>query len=86
MTWGLKRFSLTKKVPLAISRGTTSAVVRLELSVERDGFYGTETVEQVLRDVLPRLNRLDSLLPQRMDPLRLDAQSARPLCCFLCRL
>ena len=40
MTWALKRFSLTKKVPLAISRGTTSAVVRLELSVERDGFCG----------------------------------------------
>ena len=84
MTWALKRFSLTKNVPLAISRGTTSAVVRLELSVERDGFcgrgetggfetghrfYGTETVEQELRDLLPRLNRLDSLLPQRMDPL-----------------
>tara|TARA_B100000475_G_scaffold52576_1_gene36155 strand:- start:798 stop:1208 length:411 start_codon:yes stop_codon:yes gene_type:complete len=69
MTWALKRFSLTENVPLAISRGTTSAVVRLELSVERDGFYGTETVEQELRDALPRLNRLDSLLPQRMDPL-----------------
>ena len=84
MTWALKRFSLTKNVPLAISRGTTSAVVRLELSVECDGFcgrgetggfetghrcYGTETVEQELRNVLPRLNRLDSLLPQRMDPL-----------------
>ena len=40
MTWALKRFSLTKNVPLAISRGTTSAVVRLELSVERDGFCG----------------------------------------------
>ena len=49
-------------------------------------FYGTETVDQELQDVLPRLNRLDSLLPQRMDPLLLDAQSARPLCCFLCRL
>ena len=69
MTWALKRFSLTKNVPLAISRGTTSAVVRLKLSVERDGFYGTETVDQELRGVLPRLNRLDSLLPQRMDPL-----------------
>ena len=40
MGWALKRFSLTKAVPLTISRGTTAAVVRLELRLERDGLVG----------------------------------------------
>ena len=84
MAWALRRFSLTKNVPLAISRGTTAAVVRLELSVERGGIcgrgetggfetghrsYGTESVEEELQTLLPRLNTLDSLLPQRVEPL-----------------
>ena len=40
MGWALTRFSLTKAVPLTISWGTTAAVVRLELRVERDGLVG----------------------------------------------
>ena len=40
MAWALRRFSLTKNVPLAISRGVTAAVVRLELTVERNGVCG----------------------------------------------
>ena len=40
MGWALTRFSLTKAVPLTISRGTTAAVVRLELRLERDGLVG----------------------------------------------
>ncbi len=40
MGWALRRFSLTKAVPLTISRGTMAAVVRLELGLERDGLVG----------------------------------------------
>ncbi|MFM7313434.1 MAG: hypothetical protein ACKO0M_09745, partial [Cyanobium sp.] len=36
----LHRFALTKAVPLAISRGTTSAVEHLLLEVEHDGLTG----------------------------------------------
>ena len=40
MGWALTRFSLTKAVPLTISRGTTAAVVRLQLRLEGDGLVG----------------------------------------------
>ena len=40
MGWSLRRFSLAKAVPLAISRGTIAAVQRLELSISRDGITG----------------------------------------------
>ena len=84
MGWGLRRFSLTKAVPLAISRGTTSAVQRLELSISRDGITGRgetggfetghrafslEAVEQELLALLPQLDALDPDLPQRFEPL-----------------
>ena len=39
MAWSLRRF-LTKAVPLAISRGTTSVVEHLELRLEHDGVIG----------------------------------------------
>ena len=87
MGWGLRRFSLTKAVPLAISRGTTSAVQRLELSIRRDGItgrgetggfetghraYSTDAVEQELQALLPRLEGLDPFVAQGFEPLLAD--------------
>ena len=87
MGWGLRRFSLTKAVPLAISRGTTSAVQRLELSISRDGItgrgetggfetghrgYSTDAVEIELQTLLPRLEGLDPSVPQGFEPLLAD--------------
>ena len=84
MAWSLKRFSLTKDVPLTISRGTTAAVVRLELKLQQDGWIGRgetggfetghrafalDAVEQELLAVLPRLEALDPKNPQQFDPL-----------------
>ena len=40
MGWFLRRFSLTKAVPLAISRGTTAQVEHLELTFSLDGCIG----------------------------------------------
>ena len=66
----LERFTLTKAVPLAISRGTTSAVTRLRLQIEHQGTVGQgetggfetghraytlEAVEAELVAVLPAL-------------------------------
>ena len=74
MGWSLRRFPLTKAVPLAISRGTTSAVERLELCLSHDGItgrgetggldtghrsYGLDGIEAELQGALPALNRLD---------------------------
>ena len=84
MAWALRRFSLTKDVPLTISRGTTAAVVRLELRLDRSGCVGRgetggfetghrafalELVERELRAVLPRLELLDPTIPQQFDSL-----------------
>ena len=84
MGWALQRFSLTKAVPLKISRGTTAAVVRLELMLERDGLVGRgetggfetghrafalDAVEQELLALLPQLEALDPDHPQRFEPL-----------------
>ena len=84
MGWALTRFSLTKAVPLTISRGTTAAAVRLELGLERDGLVGRgetggfetghrafslEAVEQELLGLLPQLEALDPYRPQRFEPL-----------------
>jgi len=70
----LRRFSLTKLVPLAISRGTTASVERLLVEVEHDGVVGqgetggfetghrsfsTEVVARELEEVLPRLGSQD---------------------------
>jgi len=84
MGWSLRRFSLTKAVPLTISRGTTGSVVRLELRLERDGLVGRgetggfetghrgfalEAVEQELLVLVPQLEALDPEHPQRFKPL-----------------
>ena len=85
MAWSLRRFSLTKDVPLTISRGTTAAVVRLELSLARDGCVGRgetggfetghrafalEAVEQELLGVLSQLEALDPTIPQQFEALQ----------------
>ena len=84
MGWALRRFSLTKAVPLTISRGTTASVVRLELRLEQDGLIGRgetggfetghrafalESVEKDLLALLPQLETLDPDRPQRFEPL-----------------
>ena len=84
MGWRLRHFNLTKAVPLAISRGTTTSVVRLELSLhhlgitgrgETGGFetghraYSTDAVTQELSGSLERLNRLDPTRPQAFESL-----------------
>ena len=84
MGWALRRFSLTKAVPLTISRGTTASVVRLELTLDRDGligrgetggfetghrFFALEAVEEELLALLPQLDALDPDRPQRFEPL-----------------
>ena len=83
MGWALTRFSLTKAVPLTISRGTTAAVVRLELRLERDGLVGRgetggfetghrafalEAVEQELLGLLPQLEALDPTVRNGLSP------------------
>ena len=84
MGWQLRRFNLTKAVPLAISRGTTASVERLELSLCRDGItgrgetggfdtghrkYTTDAVAAELDGLLPVLESMDPLIPQRFEPL-----------------
>ena len=84
MAWALRRFSLTKAVPLAISRGTTACVERLELTLERDGLTGrgetggfetghrgfsTDDVEQELQVVHAELEALNPEQPQSFEPL-----------------
>lgn len=84
MGWALRRFSLTKAVPLTISRGTTASVVRLELTLQHNGLVGRgetggfetghrafalEAVEQELLALLPHLEALDPECPQRFEPL-----------------
>ena len=80
----LHRFSLTKAVPLAISRGTTAAVEHLLVSVEHGGItgfgetggfdtghrrYGTEAIEAELQALLPRLEPLEPDPLQCLEPL-----------------
>tara|TARA_Y100000766_G_scaffold132303_1_gene113789 strand:+ start:419 stop:1507 length:1089 start_codon:yes stop_codon:yes gene_type:complete len=84
MGWSLRRFPLTKAVPLAISRGTTSAVERLELCLSHDGItgrgetggldtghrsYGLDGIEAELQSALPALNSLDPADRSLVDPL-----------------
>jgi L-alanine-DL-glutamate epimerase-like enolase superfamily enzyme len=83
----LLRFSLTKEVPLAISRGTATSVERLLLEVEHDGVVGqgetggfetghrsfsTEAVAGELETVLPQLRGLDPA-SRPWDPSRRQA-------------
>ena len=94
MGWSLRRFPLTKAVPLAISRGTTAAVTRLELTLAADGCIGrgeaggldtghraytTAGVEQELIALLPHLERLDPMVPQRFESM-LDGVSPPARC------
>jgi L-alanine-DL-glutamate epimerase-like enolase superfamily enzyme len=80
----LRRYRLTKAVPLAISRGTTAAVEHLLVEIEHEGITGlgetggfdtghrrheTAAIAAELEALLPRL---DSLVPeprQRLEPL-----------------
>ncbi|MEB3159116.1 MAG: enolase C-terminal domain-like protein, partial [Synechococcus sp.] len=74
MTWSLRRFPLTKAVPLAISRGTTSVVEHLELRLERGGVvgrgeaggldtghrsYDIRGIEAELQALIPELGTID---------------------------
>ena len=74
MTWILRRFPLTKAVPLAISRGTTSVVEHLELRLERGGVvgrgeaggldtghrsYDIRGIEAELQALIPELDTID---------------------------
>lgn len=80
----LRRFSLTKAVPLAISRGTTAVVDHWLLTLEHDGLSGLgetggfETghrryegpaVAAELEDLLPRLEALAPQPSQALEPL-----------------
>ncbi|MFN9619380.1 MAG: dipeptide epimerase [Synechococcaceae cyanobacterium] len=80
----LHRFTLTKAVPLAISRGTTAAVEHWRLSLEHDGIVGlgetggfdtghrlyeSADVAAELEALLPRLEGLAPQPRQALDPL-----------------
>ena len=83
MGWSLRRFSLTKDVPLAISRGTTSGVEHLELRLEHNGVIGRgeaggldtghrayciDAIERELHAVLPSLGGTDPANRQALGP------------------
>ncbi|EDY37742.1 muconate cycloisomerase [Cyanobium sp. PCC 7001] len=80
----LRRFTLTKAVPLAISRGVTAAVEHLLVEVEHDGLrgwgetggldtghrhYATEAVAAELEPLLPQLGEASPLEEQALEPL-----------------
>ena len=80
----LHRFALTKAMPLAISRGTTSRVEHLLLEIEHDGLigvgesggldtghrrYDTGAIAAELETLLPALESLDPEPLQALDPL-----------------
>ncbi|MFM7549344.1 MAG: enolase C-terminal domain-like protein [Cyanobacteriota bacterium] len=92
----LRRFPLTKAVPLAISRGTTSAVEHLLVAVEHDGITGigetggfdtghrafsTDAVAAELEAVVPRLAGLAPEPLQALEPLL--AELSAPARCGL---
>lgn len=80
----LQRFSLTKAVPLAISRGTTAAVEHLLVEIEQDGLVGrgeTGGFETGLRayDTDAIAAELAALVPE-LEPLAPDPlQALKPL-------
>ncbi len=80
----LHRFALTKAVPLAISRGTTSAAEHLLVELEHDGITGlgetggfdtghrrhdTAAIARELEAIAPRLVGLPPEPLQRLEPL-----------------
>ena len=84
MAWSLRRFPLTKAVPLAISRGTTSVVEHLEVCLNWNGVVGrgeaggldtghrsytTDAVEQELQAVLPAFEGMDPIDRERYSSL-----------------
>ena len=84
MVWSLRRFPLTKAVPLAISRGTTARVDRLELSFSSEGIlgrgeaggldtghrsYAVDGIEAELQALLPALDAVDPINRQGLSPL-----------------
>lgn len=84
MHWRLQRFTLTKAVPLTISRGTTATVQHLCITLDHDGCCGrgetggfdtglrhfdTDALEAELRALLPALEPMDPFCRQSLDPL-----------------
>ncbi|MFY8149747.1 MAG: dipeptide epimerase [Prochlorococcaceae cyanobacterium] len=80
----LHEFTLTKAVPLAISRGTTASVRHLLLEIEQEGVvgrgetggfdtghrrYATEAIAAELSALLPRLEPLAPQPRQALEPL-----------------
>jgi L-alanine-DL-glutamate epimerase-like enolase superfamily enzyme len=80
----LRRFPLTKTVPLAISRGTTSAVEHLLVTIEHDGLtgrgetggfdtghraYATDAIAAELEALAPQLEALAPEPLQALEPL-----------------
>ena len=96
MRCSLHRFRLTKAVPLAISRGTTSAVEHLLVQISHDGLtgigetggfetghraYTTESIASELEALAPQL---ESMAPQPLQALEpLLAQLSPPARCGL---
>ncbi|OUT75778.1 MAG: dipeptide epimerase [Synechococcus sp. TMED19] len=94
MRWRLHRFTLTKEVPLTISRGTTGAVEHLLLELEAGGCMGrgetggfdtgqrhftTQALEAELQAWLPALDELD-LPPPAAWPALLEPLSPPARC------
>ncbi|MEY3963633.1 MAG: hypothetical protein RLZZ106_888 [Cyanobacteriota bacterium] len=92
----LHRFRLSKAVPLAISRGTTSAVEHLLLELEHEGLIGrgetggfdtghrhhnTDAIATELEALAPQLEDLEPQPHQRLEPLL--AQLSPPARCGL---
>jgi L-alanine-DL-glutamate epimerase-like enolase superfamily enzyme len=90
----LRRFPLTKAVPLAISRGSTSAVEHLLVAIEHDGLtgygetggfdtghrhYATAAIAAELATLAPRLESLTPEPLQALEPL-LEALSPPARC------
>ena len=86
MGWSVRRFPLTKAVPLAISRGVTAQVEHLELTCSRDGCIGrgetggfdtghrgfsTDQLALELEALMPSLADVDPADRQQLAPLLL---------------
>jgi len=84
MDWCLRRFPLTKAVPLAISRGTTASVEHLELCFHHEGLCGrgetggfdtghrrfsTDALAVELEALIPLLKGCEPTNRQSLEPL-----------------
>ncbi len=87
MHCSLRRFPLTKTIPLAISRGTTAAVEHLLVSIEHEGItglgetggfetghrhYDSDAIARELEALFPRLIGLAPQPLQALEPLLAD--------------